>query len=385
LTALYWMSATILRPLIPLRLDALGIGPGAIGLIAASNGILPLFLALPVGRLTDRIGSRPVLYVGLVGLMISGTGYATAGSVFAIVVLQVVSGVAELSTWIALQAMIGDAGSGRFLDRHMSLFSFGWGLGLTVGPVVGATVYQSGGIPAAASIYAAIGAVSLLLTLLLPPAPHAAHADEAAPRRTPVPTLLRRPGLRLAVLASFLNVFIVSVNTTFYPLLLQSKGISVDEIGVLISVIGLCSLLVRTVLPAIQWRLGSQRLLVLSMVLCTTVLTVLPFLTGLGQFLAAAIVLGLSTGVSPPLTVGLSVRHTFVTERGIVMGLRTAANRLAVVVQPATFGLVASLAGVASAFTVVGLGLGVVTVGIGVRTLRARDDSEPAEPAGVEL
>jgi MFS family permease len=64
----------------------------------------------------------------------------------------------------------------------------------------------------------------------------------------------------------------------------------------------------------------------------------------------AAIVAGIGLGMNPPVTVELMARHTSSGSRGLAMGLRVSANRLAQVVQPVLFGSVGSLLGLPIAF-----------------------------------
>ncbi len=54
----------VARPLTSYRLLAVGSGAREIGLVAAAFALLPLFLAIPLGRLADRRHDRPLLVGG---------------------------------------------------------------------------------------------------------------------------------------------------------------------------------------------------------------------------------------------------------------------------------------------------------------------------------
>lgn len=54
-TTLYWLAVHSLRPLVPLRLNDLGASELHIGLIVSMNSMIALFLAIPSGRLMDRL------------------------------------------------------------------------------------------------------------------------------------------------------------------------------------------------------------------------------------------------------------------------------------------------------------------------------------------
>ena len=53
----------MVRPATSYRLLALGEGAREVGLVAAAFALLPIFLAIPLGRLSDRRGA-PLLLVG---------------------------------------------------------------------------------------------------------------------------------------------------------------------------------------------------------------------------------------------------------------------------------------------------------------------------------
>lgn len=366
-TLLYWGAAHSLRPLVPLRLSELGAGDAEIGLIVAAYSLLPLFLAIPGGQLADRLGASTVLVGGFVGMGVVGVGYALATSSAQILVLQLGMGVAELGVWIALQSLISHAGTGRFQDRHLSLFSLAWGVGMSVGPSVGSLAYEHLGFPALGWIYT-IGALAALAPSLAAPRPsHAVTGDpaQAGPVARHAIELGRRPEVTATLTASFATAYLNSIQTSFYPLLLERAGLSVAEIGLLLSTIAVSSLLVRVALPLLQRRLSDAVVLLWGTVIATVAMALTPWGTfALPLLFLGAAVFGAAFGVGPPLTVKLMAASTGAPERGLAMGVRLTANRLALVSQPVVFGGMAAAIGMSAAFPLSGgllLGLAAVT------------------------
>lgn len=255
-TLLYWLAAHSLRPLVTLRLDELGTSDGVIGLTVGAYPFLPLFLAVPAGRLIDRVGVLRVLAVSLVGMAVVGAGYALAGTAMQIGVLQVANGVAELFVWLALQAVITYAGGAESRARHLSLFSLAWGIGLAIGPVVGTAVYARVGFAPLGWFYAGTSLVALVGL----PAPVTRDADPDLDKGvrgslTDARAIAVRPAVLGVLLASFVALYVTSVRTSFYPLFLERSGLPVAQVGVLLAITGIASLAVRVPLP---WLLARS-------------------------------------------------------------------------------------------------------------------------------
>lgn len=363
-TLLYWCAAHALRSFVALRLDELGASDALIGVAVAAFPALSLFLAIPAGRVIDRIGLRAVLGVSYLGMVVMGAGFALARSPLQLVALQAVNGVAELGVWLALQALASAAGRAAFLTRQLALFSLAWGIGIAIGPVLGAAVFEAVGFPALGWIYAGLSAVALVAGLAAP----RAVRPEGEPDR-PVGSLLAgmrvittRPAVRAVLLASFVALYSNAIKGSFYPLYLERSGVPVARIGVLLSIIGVTSLLVRIALPALLRRWQAGAVLVAGMWVEVVTLAATPVLPGFWLLAAAAALFGAGHGLNPPITVELMARNTEQRERGLAMGVRVTANRLAQVVQPVVFGALASVIGIAAAFPASGALLAAATL-----------------------
>lgn len=364
-TTLYWLAAHGLRPLVPLRLSELGASDPYIGVVVASYSLLSLFLAIPGGRLIDRVGTGKVLAVAFSGMAVVGVGYAFARTPGQFLLLMTVNGVTETGAWLALQALITYAGRGAFREKQLAIFSFGWGLGVAAGPVIGAAIFARLGFAPLGWFFALVSLTALVGVSFVPvPRTSSRNPDatqDGPPERAAISDVLGRPAVRAVLLSSFIALFVNAIRMSFYPLYLERSGISVERIGVLLSVMGIASLLIRLPLPAMLRRFGDNRVLVWGLWLSVVPISVTPWLPTFGLLLAAAIVFGAAYGLNPPVTVQMMATHTRAHERGLAMGLRITSNRLAQVIQPVLFGALAPMAGIAAAFPLSGLGLAVLT------------------------
>jgi MFS family permease len=361
-TLLYWTGAHALRPLLPLRLDALGASEAVVGFVVALFPLSSLGLAIPSGRLVDRIGVQRMLAAGFVGMAITGAGFALSGSTATVALLTAAIGLTELATWIALQSLASAAGTGEFLTKQLALFSLAWGVGLAGGPMIGAVVYDRFGFAQVGILYLACGAAGSLCIWFAPRVAIGARGGVAPIRaRDGVRSMWASAPIRATLLSSFVVLFLLGVKGSFLPLYLERAGLSIPRIGVVLSAMGVAALVIRIPLPWLLRRYGAAPTLVASMWLALVPMTMMPAVRGFGLWLTLGIVCGLGLGINPPVTVELMAQHTDTSVRGLAMGLRLTANRVAQIIQPVVFGAVIGAAGFGAAFALSGGALAAVT------------------------
>lgn len=361
-TLLYWTGAHALRPLLPLRLDELGASEVLVGAIVALFPLSSLGLAIPSGRLVDRVGVRRVLLAGLLGTATLGAGFAVAPSPVVIAGLMMGIGVTELATWISLQAFASTGGTGSFLTKQLAVFSLAWGGGIAAGPIVGAALYDRFGFVAVGAAYLGCSVAAGACIAFAPAVATASPRGQYRPSmRTGITRMWAAAPVRATLLSSFVTLFVLGVKGSFLPLYLQRAGLGLPRIGIVLSAIGVASLAVRVLLPWFIRRVGSGPALVVSMWVALVPMSLVPFVSGFGWWLTLAMVCGVGLGINPPVTVELMARHTAASERGFAMGLRLTANRSAQVVQPLLFGWLIAVAGFAAAFATSGVLLAGIT------------------------
>jgi len=181
---------------------------------------------------------------------------------------MLVQGICAMRVWLVLQSMITHAESGSARDRHLALFSLTWGVGLAAGPSVGALAYDGAGFGALCGVCAALcllGAAASVRAPAVHPSPPPLTDDELrvdASFRAVLGRCFGNPVLVSVLLSSFINIYVMSMRLSFYLVYLERVGVTVPQIGFLLSTIGVASLAVRAVLPAAIRRFGILPVLV---------------------------------------------------------------------------------------------------------------------------
>ncbi len=106
-----------------------------IGLLMATYSLMQFFLSPVWGRLSDRIGRRPVLLISIAGSAISYALFAFAGSLPMLFVARIVAGGMAANIGTA-QAYIADITTPENRARGMGMVGAAFGLGFVFGPAL---------------------------------------------------------------------------------------------------------------------------------------------------------------------------------------------------------------------------------------------------------
>ena len=310
-TLFYWVATQALRPFVPLHLTDLGASGSVIGLAVAAHPLLSLFLAIPAGRLMDVRGLRRLMLGSLLGMAMVGTGFALFGAVGGVFALQAGAGLAELGVWVGLQAIVTQTEEGDFRTKHLALFAVAWGVGIALGPSVGAWLFELSGFGAIGLLYAACALSALAAVTLVPYRdvlrPLAGTNRPISGTIKSVLVLSRKPGVLAVLIASFVVLWANSLRTSFYPIYLVQQGISVPAVGLVMSVAGVATLVARMGMPWLVNRLGARSILVAATGLAVVALSLTPVAVGSTIALGiASAAFGIGFGLNTPITLDLS-------------------------------------------------------------------------------
>jgi len=357
----------VLRPMTSYRAIELGAPVFWLGALSACFALVPLVVAIPSGRATDRLGERPIM---ILGAALMGAAAATflllRDWLPGLAVANIVLGTGHLLSVVSEQAVVANRADDRHFDAVFGRYTFAAAVGQTAGPAL--LVIAGGGrefpdATLAFSLALAIAGGLFLSTLAI----RGRQRGDASTRTSPhasIGSILRLPGIPRAVIASSVTLSAVDILTVYLPALGLQVGMSAGVVGSLLAIRSGASMLSRFFVGALAGRLGRRRLLLASVLgaAITMFALVLP-----APAIAIAVVVGAAgfgLGLAQPLAMAWLAEVSPPGLRGTTMSLRLAGNRLGQTVVPTTIGFVAAATGVAGVLAVTGAVLAAAGVAV---------------------
>ncbi len=342
----------VIIPISPFFAESLGANPALITLLGAVYSLMQFLFAPYWGRLSDRIGRRPVI---LTSIAIAACGYvlfAYAESYSMLLLARVVSGFGT-ANFGAAQAIIADTTPPERRARGMGILGAAFGLGFTLGPAFGGFLGQWGmRVPILTA--AVLSAINWCVAYLYLPETRVAGVSEAAHSRSPLRQIValgkdanirRLLWVFLIYSAAFSmmeQVLALYIQHVWVGVVPAHPGESAGRASLLTAwaliVVGVTAIIVQGgLIGKLVARFGEKNLLISGCFLVGAALILLPVTGVLGSFplfLVACGLLAAGSGVSNPSAQSLLSRATQASQQGHVMGVGQSLGALGRVAGP---------------------------------------------------
>lgn len=121
--------------LLPRKVLMLGGSVSDTAYLASFFAVPYVLMQIPLGKLADRIGFRPVIACGFFTCAVAGILYSFAESPAGLLFARAVQGIGEAPVW-ALAPGLLSRGSPEYAARRIGLYNSALHLGLTAGPIL---------------------------------------------------------------------------------------------------------------------------------------------------------------------------------------------------------------------------------------------------------
>jgi len=337
----------------PIVAEQLGASPFWVTWGSAGSFALAQMISTPLlGRLSDRVGRKPVLLLGSLGAIIGYTWTATADSLPSLLMARAFTGLAS-GYLAAAFAYVGDVSTPATLARRMGLLGSAFGLGFAAGPflggLLGRTSEGTATLLAPCLFAAGLSSLGLLGTLFalresLAPETRASRSAEPAGKLSDHPqarkALLGVGGAMLAVTAGSAAL------QSIYPIWGRDAfGLPLEKIGWHFGLFSACTALSQAVLigPMVR-RFGQRRVMILAMIGSAAGLLIYGVASRVEMVWAADIVCGTSLGLFTSAATAVVSILAPPALRGAVLGLFASTSAAGRVLGPAYAGAAYALA-----------------------------------------
>ena len=323
-------------PVMALYAEELGAPKQWIGLLMTGYSAMQ-FVFTPIwGRLSDRLGRRPLLLGSIAMTAVGFLGYALAPSFGWLLASRLFAGAATANIAIA-QAYIADVTPPEGRARGMGIIGAAFGLGFVLGPAIGGFL---GRISIAAPGYAAaalalVNGIAALFVLKEPP-------NRVVATRTRRFSVLfeeaRKPGIRRLIGINFLAILGFSAMESTFALLASDRyGLDRNQVNYLFAFIGLVMVIVQGgLIGPLTRRFGEKRLLVTGLVFQGIALAALPFAGGIPGLYLACVPLSAGAGLTNPALSALLSKSARADDQGGTLGVGQSAAALGRIAGPET-------------------------------------------------
>src|ERR1700756_3597084 len=130
-------------PLLPFYAVRFGASPQEVTLLLAVYSLMQLFAAPLWGRLSDRVGRRPVLMVSMAASVLAYLWIGSAAALWMLFAARALAG-ACAGNIAAAQAYIADVTTKEDRAKGMGLIGAAFGLGFVFGPAIGGVLSRWG-------------------------------------------------------------------------------------------------------------------------------------------------------------------------------------------------------------------------------------------------
>ncbi|OIJ13848.1 hypothetical protein BKP35_08715 [Anaerobacillus arseniciselenatis] len=356
-TSIFMFSLIGSRPLIPVYSSSLGASNLQIGVIIALFSLLPLFMAVPLGKIIDRLGNKTPLFLGImigsVSLIIPFYFINLVG----LYVSQIFAGFSQLLFVLSMQTYLGQFSKSKIRDYFIAIFSIGVAIGSFAGPLISGFLTDSIGYSNTLAILGVVIIIPLPFIFFLKKGKGGDLKKDKVleEKKTESLDLLFISDLRIAFLVSAIVLLAKDMYLAFFPLLAMEKGLTASVIGLIISLNSIAGILIRILIPYLIKKYSRNLVIAYSIMSAGIILILTPLLSNVFALGLLSFILGLSLGIGQPLSISITINSLPKERVGEGLGLRLSINKLSQVLMPVVFGGVSTVSGMASVFYISGV------------------------------
>ncbi len=338
----------IVLPLLPYFAAQFGAQPGIVPLLATVYSFTQFLMAPVWGRLSDKIGRRPIILITIAGIVLGYLWLAAAGSLLMLFLARAFTG-AMASNGGVINAYVADVTSPRDRAKGMGRIGAAHGLGFVMGPAIGGLL--AGSDPANPDLQlpflvaAALSAVALAIGWFQVRETVSAESrrlasSRAGGRLVALRDALGRPQLGLLMLILMMTPFVFAgVESVFVVWSSHTLGWGATENGWIYTFMGVVAVAVQIlVVGRLARTIGEHRAILLGAALIGLGVVLLPFMSGYAGLCFAFLLIVGGVCINNPSLNSIISQQVSADERGRMLGISQSCSALARIAGPVWVG-----------------------------------------------
>jgi len=344
----------IIIPILPFYAEHYGASAFDIGLLGTVFSLMQFIFAPIWGRISDRVGRRPIIVISLVGKAVAFLMFGLADSLFWLFAARIFAGITSATVPTAM-AYISDVTSEKDRAKGMGMVGAAFGLGFIFGPAIGGGLSIYGyNVP----IYFAAGISLIAAVIAYWKLPESLTLDKRRYIKAVqfnfdnLINAVSRPNLGLLFLIFFsVTLSFANLETVFALFTERKFGYNAADNGYIFAYIGIISVTVQGGLigPLVN-KFGEKKLITFSTFLLSITFFLITVPENIYAFLAIVGLIAIGIGIHNPSVVTLISKNTPAEEQGGIFGINQSFSSLARVLGPMWAGFIFDAAGIGYPF-----------------------------------
>jgi len=337
------LGMAIILPLLPFYSERMGASALVVGLLVSSYAACQLIAGPVLGRISDRVGRKPVLMVSQLGTLIGFLILANAQVLWVVFLSRVIDGLTAGNLSIA-QAYISDVSKPEERSKSFAVIGIAFGVGFLIGPAISGFLST---FSYSAPVYAAAGLSfsSILCTWFLLPAK--TPGVQTSAERTGLfnfagyAEYFRRPVLRVYLMQFFLFAFSFSTYVSGFALFAQRRfGFGPREVGYLFAWVGFLGIILQGgLIGRLVKRFGERRLVFTGFLGAAIGYAAVGLTYNWHWLYLVSAIASYGMGVLRPSVTSLVTQNAGREEQGVVLGLTQSLTSISAIIAPVLAGL----------------------------------------------
>jgi DHA1 family tetracycline resistance protein-like MFS transporter len=333
----------IVIPILPLYADDMGAPGFAVGALLSTYSAVQMLAAPLWGRVSDRIGRRPVIALAAAGTCAGFIVIGLAQTLVGLFVGRALLGACGVSLATA-QAWVADTQPER-RGPGIAILGGAAAIGFTLGPALGGLGVGAGGYRLPFYIAAGLAGTNALLAALAIREP--ARRARAAAGRAAFSDAFRIPALVFCMALFFVVTYAFSnIEATFALYTTKQLGYSAEHNAYLFVYIGLIAALTQLLATRpLLVRIANPKLAAIGLAMLGAGACLVPLVARGWQVLAALTLMAIGYSLCSPAMTAMASRAAPAERQGEMLGMAQSASALARIAGPTIGGLLFDAAG----------------------------------------
>ncbi len=238
----------IIIPVFPYFAKEMGATEAVFGWLMASYSIMQFIFAPLWGKLSDKIGRKPVLLIGISGYIISFLLFAFSTQVWMLFAARILAGILSSATLPTAMAVVADTTSEEDRGKGMGILGAGMGLGFIFGPAIGGILskYSVFGLAELATPFIFTSFLALI-PLIMTSFFLKESLNETSHSATKIRSFtINERNLRMVYIAAFIvSVTLAGLEGTFAYFAKDAANLNAYDLGYIFALMGLASAFVQ--------------------------------------------------------------------------------------------------------------------------------------------